>query len=299
MKRRLFTLPLHRRDSIGSAYHVLTFDSPEPITASPGQFAMVRSGTWGDAPLLPRPMSLLTAGERPSILIKVVGEGTGRMAHASTGEPFHLLAPLGQPWSRAPTDRTVVLVAGGVGVAPLVYLARDLLERNSAPSSSDTPSRPRTIALYGARTHHDLPLHEELSSVADLRIATEDGSRGTRGRVTVLLEQALRDLADQKVKVYSCGPERMMAAVAKLCAVRGVDCEVSLETPMACGYGVCLGCPVPRVAGGFLYACTEGPCVDATTIAWGESLSPAAVGVEQRPLETLSQSNASGGAPQR
>jgi dihydroorotate dehydrogenase electron transfer subunit len=267
--RRLFTLSLHRRDSIGSAYHVLTFEAPDPIDARPGQFAMVRSSTWGDAPLLPRPMSLLTAGARPSILIKVVGEGTASMAHASTGEPFHLLAPLGKPWSRCPEDHAVVLVAGGVGVAPLVYLARDLAEAPAAP-----PDRP--IALYGARTHHDLPLHEELGGVTDLRIATEDGSRGARGRVTVLLEQTLRELAGRKVKIYACGPDRMMAAVAKLCAAQGAACEVSLETPMACGYGVCLGCPVPRVAGGFLYACTEGPCVDAAQIRWEEPPTRAA-----------------------
>jgi dihydroorotate dehydrogenase electron transfer subunit len=277
--RRLFTLPLHRRDSIGSAYHVLTFDAPEPIVAAPGQFAMVRSATWGDAPLLPRPMSLLTAGARPSILIKVVGEGTASMAHASSGEPFHLLAPLGQPWSRCPADHTVVLVAGGVGVAPLVYLARDLVERASAAGAA---APRRMIALYGARTHHDLPLHEELSGVTDLRIATEDGSRGARGRVTVLLEQALRELAGEKVKIYACGPDRMMAAVAKLCAAQSVACEVSLETPMACGYGVCLGCPVPRATGGFLYACTEGPCVDAAKIAWDDPAPHPAAGAPPR-----------------
>jgi dihydroorotate dehydrogenase electron transfer subunit len=219
---------------------------------------MVRSATWGEAPLLPRPMSLLTAGERPSILIKVVGEGTTRMAHASSGEPFQLLAPLGKPWSPCPRDHTPVLVAGGVGVAPLVFLARDLCESS------------RALALYGARTLHDLPLTEELEAVADLRIATEDGSRGIRGRVTVLVEQALDELAKKgrAAKVYCCGPDRMMAAVAALCAGRGVLCEVSLETPMACGYGVCLGCPVPRASGGFLYACTEGPCIDAASIAW-------------------------------
>src|SRR3954469_4753181 len=124
--RRLFRVPLLRRDSIGSAYHVLTFDAREPITAGAGQFTMVRSATWGDAPLLGRPMSLLTAGDRPSILIKVVGEGTQRMAHASSGEPFDLLAPLGKPWQPCPSEHTPILVAGGVGVAPLLFLAREL-----------------------------------------------------------------------------------------------------------------------------------------------------------------------------
>src|SRR5262245_49989463 len=101
--KRLARLLLHRRDSIGTAYHVLTFEAAgSPLPARAGQFAMVRSAAWGQAPLLPRPMSLLTAGERPSILIKVVGEGTRRLAHASSGEPFDLLAPLGVPWHPCP-----------------------------------------------------------------------------------------------------------------------------------------------------------------------------------------------------
>jgi dihydroorotate dehydrogenase electron transfer subunit len=91
----------------------------------------------------------------------------------------------------------------------------------------------------------------------------------------VLLEGALDELAarGEPALVYACGPEPMMAAVAAIAAARGVPCEVSLETPMACGYGVCLGCPVPRSAasGGYLYACTEGPCVDAASIDWSRS----------------------------
>jgi dihydroorotate dehydrogenase electron transfer subunit len=284
--RRLYELVLDRRDAIDRAYHVLTFKAEGgrslPIDASPGQFAMVRSPMWGDDPLLPRPMSLLTGGDRPSILIKVVGKGTGRMALAAPGEPFHLLAPLGRPWSPCPPDHRMVFVAGGVGVAPLLFLAERLAASGSGAGVADRASGAGVadrasgagvslpLALYGSRTSADLPLASELGAASELRIATEDGSRGTRGRVTVLLEQALDELAAQgvKAKVYTCGPDAMMAAVARMCEARGALCEVSLETPMACGYGVCLGCPVPRSAGGFLYACLEGPCIDATSIDW-------------------------------
>jgi len=262
---RLLYLPLHRRDSIGSVYHVLTFEAEEPLSARAGQFAMIRAATWGDAPLLPRPMSLLTGGLRPSILIKVVGEGTRRMAHASSGEPFVLLAPLGRAFHECPPDHRPVYVAGGVGVAPLIFLARELAQRGHGAA--------KALSLYGGRTQADLPLDGDLAAVSELRVATEDGSRGVRGRVTVLLEQALDELSLRRTpaKVYTCGPDAMMAAVARLCDARGVPCEVSLETPMACGYGVCLGCPVPRRAGGFLYACTEGPCIDAAAIDWRRS----------------------------
>jgi dihydroorotate dehydrogenase electron transfer subunit len=256
--RKLVRVSLLRRDSMGSSYHVLTFDAGDELVAYPGQFAMVRGAAWGDAPLLPRPMSLLEAGRRPSILIKIVGEGTQRMAHASPGEPFDLLLPLGNRWAPCPAGVRPLLVAGGVGVAPLLFFARELAEQGVRP-----------VALYGGRSASDLPLHEELAQASELRLLTEDGSRGTRGRVTALLEPALREIAGP-AKVYTCGPDRMMAAVADICAKLGVPCEASLETPMACGYGVCLGCPVRKTSGGYLYACTEGPCVDAKLIAWHE-----------------------------
>lgn len=276
-RRALHRMVLHRRDSIGSAYHVLTFEAERPIDVAAGQFAMVRSEAWGHAPLLPRPMSLLTGGERPSILIKVVGEGTRRMAVASSGEPFLLLAPLGKAWSKAPAGHRPVLVAGGVGVAPLLFLAREMAARRAAEKAGAAGDVvPRPLVLYGGRTAMDLPLDRELSAVSELRVATEDGSRGTKGRVTALLVDALDEASvhKQAIQVYTCGPHGMMAAVAAMCAERGVRCEVSLETPMGCGYGVCLGCPVAKKAGGFLYACTEGPCVDAEAIDWGQSSVP-------------------------
>ncbi len=251
--RQLTVMPLLRRESIGDAYHVLTFEAPKPVQAAAGQFVMMRGAEWGDAPLLPRPMSYLTAGATPSILIKVVGEGTIRMARAEPGEPFTLLGPLGVPWRKHTPDRTPVLVAGGVGVAPLVFLAQRLRAEGVKP-----------IAIYGGRSHKDLPLDDLLAEICDLRITTEDGSRGRKGRVT----EELKELLSSGHEVFTCGPDRMMAAVAEICAKHDIPCEVSLETPMACGYGVCLGCPVPTREGGYLYACTQGPCMDARRVNW-------------------------------
>ena len=271
-RRQLLTLPLTRRESLGEAYQLLHFDVKPEIAARAGQFAMLRGSTWGDSPLLARPMSILTAGERLSFLVKVVGEGTRRMARSRPGDVFTVLAPLGQPWSACPPTHRAVLVAGGVGVAPLLYLGRELAAAGA----------PRPVALYGARTRIDLPLGDEVEQVADLRVSTEDGSLGAHGRVTVLLDTALDELRDkgELAKVYCCGPLGMMAAVARICAARGVPCEVSLETPMGCGYGVCLGCNVPRAGEGYLYACAEGPCVDATTIDWSR-LTPSPAGGTQ------------------
>lgn len=252
--RSLLTAPLLRRESIGDQYHVLTFDVPRGVVARPGQFTMLRGHEWGDAPLLPRPMSYLSAGSTPSVLIKVLGEGTARMARAEPGEPFTLLGPLGNTFHDPSAGRRPLLVAGGVGIAPLLFFARALSEAGIRP-----------VALYGGRTARDLPLEEDLSEVADVHLTTEDGSKGHRGRVTDLLADLLLDDWD----VYTCGPDRMMAAVAALCVARDLPCEASLETPMACGYGVCLGCPVPTSDGSYLYACVQGPCVDVRRIAWG------------------------------
>jgi dihydroorotate dehydrogenase electron transfer subunit len=256
-KRRLVTLPLLRRESIGGLYHVLTFDDPEGSVAEAGQFVMVRVAEWGDAPLLPRPMSYLTAGTTPSVLIKVIGEGTLRMGRAEPGEPFTLLGPLGRPWRAPVAGRRPILVAGGVGLAPLLFLARKLVE-----SGGQKP-----IAVYGGRSARDLPLDDELGALAELYVTTEDGSRGVKGRVT----DVLGELLGAGKEVFTCGPDRMMAKVAELCAQRDVPCEVSLETPMACGYGVCLGCPVPTTDGGYLYACMQGPCVDSRKVDWSRA----------------------------
>jgi len=270
-RARATTAALSRRDDLGHGYFVLHFTVELPIEGQAGHFAMLRAERWGHAPLLPRPMSLLTSGAEPTILIKVVGEGTARMAQAPLGERFSILAPLGTPWRSLGDDSAPILVAGGVGVPPVLFLAREL----ARPSAVAPGPRPQTIALYGGRTARDLPLADELARVADLRISTEDGSRGTQGVVTDLLAAAVdeRLAAGQRPALCACGPHGMMAAVAKIAATRDVPCQVSLESLMGCGYGVCLGCPTPRTGGGYLYTCTEGPCVDAREVAWEETAS--------------------------
>src|SRR5215510_10339013 len=143
-RRTWITAPLLRRESIGEHYHVLTFDVPKGVPALPGQFTMLRGAEWGDAPLLPRPMSYLTAGTTPSILIKVIGEGTLRMGRSEPGEPFTLLGPLGRPWRAPSPGRRTVLVAGGVGVAPILFFARALATQASGG--------PKPLAIYGGRS---------------------------------------------------------------------------------------------------------------------------------------------------
>ncbi len=252
-RRQLLQTHLLRRESIGNSYHVLTFDAPGEASPLPGQFTMIRSSEWGQAPLLSRPMSYLDGGPTPSLLVKVCGEGSARLGRAEAGEPFLLLGPLGTSWRAPDPNRRQILVAGGVGIAPLLFLAKSLAGAAKRP-----------LLLYGGRTNRDLPLSDDAAESCQVEVATEDGSLGHRGRVTELLERTLND----EVEVYTCGPDRMMAAVAKLCFAAHVPCEVSLEAPMACGYGVCLGCAVPAASGGYIYACVTGPCIEAKGVDW-------------------------------
>jgi dihydroorotate dehydrogenase electron transfer subunit len=252
-RSQLVTTHLLRRETIGNSYHVLTFENQQGESARPGQFTMIRSPEWGQAPLLSRPMSYLSGGSTPSLLVKVCGEGSARLGRAEAGEPFQLLGPLGTGWRAPNLARKQVLVAGGVGIAPLMFLARTLLGDNRRP-----------ILLYGGRSNRDLPLSDDAAEFCQVQLATEDGSGGHKGRVTELLS----NYVDDQTEVYTCGPNAMMAAVASYCAKVQVPCEVSLEAPMACGYGVCLGCAVPASAGGYMYACVKGPCVESGAVDW-------------------------------
>jgi dihydroorotate dehydrogenase electron transfer subunit len=264
--RQNLTYSLIGREDLGAGYQVLRFGGEEPLAAKPGQFAMVRMLDWGKQPLLPRPMSILSGGDEPSMLVKVVGEGTARMAEAAVGEGFALNAPLGRPWQLPPPDHKPVLVAGGCGVAPLVFLA----ERLAADGYRADGPHPAVATFYGGRSDRDLPLAERLGEVSALQLVTEDGSKGLEGLVTEPLAVALEAERDggHKLKLYACGPHKMMAAVASLAQDFGLPCEASLEAAMGCGIGVCLGCAVSRTQGGYLYTCVDGPCVDAATVAW-------------------------------
>lgn len=247
------------KSEVAPGYLVLDLEVDAAIEARPGQFVMMR-GEWGTSPLLPRPMSLLRGGKRPQVLMRVVGEGTRRLAAARLGEPVGLLGPLGT-WFDDPAKGTrPVLVAGGVGVAPLWFLAE-----RWAQEGLDRPD-----FLYGGRTARDLPGADRIAEITSLRITTEDGSRGLRGRVTAALGPMLEEAARESrpLVVYTCGPGAMMAAVAAMSRQASASCFASVEAPMACGIGVCLGCAVPRTGGGFLYACADGPVLDAAAVAW-------------------------------
>jgi dihydroorotate dehydrogenase electron transfer subunit len=194
-------------------------------------------------------------GADVEILYKVVGRGTALLADALPGQRIDVVGPLGRPFAMPDAGERAVIVAGGTGIASVYELVARLAEGGDV------------AVLLGARSADDLMAEADFAELnVELRIATEDGSAGTRGLVTRLLEPALE--GGRPARVYACGPTAMMRAVAALAAGRGRPCVVSLENPMACGFGVCLGCAAPRVGGGFSLVCRDGPTFDAATVDW-------------------------------
>jgi len=208
-------------------------------------------GTW----LLPRPFSVGWRSEdgRIGILLRVFGRGTRALARLAPGDSALLLGPLGTAFE-IDEGRGTEMVAGGVGLAPFIFLG-------SALSAAGRPVR----LLYGERDAgalFDLDLLAELSGVA-AEVFTEDGSAGTEGRVTVGLDPA------SDAHLCACGPTPMLAALATFARANGRDLQVSVEEHMGCGIGTCQGCVVRTAEGRWAKACVEGPVFHADDLQWG------------------------------
>jgi len=260
---------------------------PDWPGSQPGQFLMIGAGAEGAAvrrdPLLPRPMAVYRdLGAQPAegsagapgdgagaatervieVLYRIVGRGTALIGDLREGERVPLVGPLGRGFLEIDPDairaegRPALLVGGGTGIASLYEWARRLA----------AAGRPVSV-LLGARSAGDLLGWSDFEALGvELVGTTEDGSAGQRGLVTVALEARLRARPD--AAVYAVGPTPMMRACAELAAKSGTTCIVSLENPMACGFGVCLGCAAPRRAGGYALVCRAGPVFDAREIDW-------------------------------
>jgi dihydroorotate dehydrogenase electron transfer subunit len=251
-------------------YSVLALDAPEIAgLALPGQFVMVKPARGSD-PLLRRPFSIFEilrdAGGEPrglSILNKRIGVGTGLIYEAEPGSRLACLGPLGRPFEPVEPPTHAWMVAGGVGLAPFVTLAEALVKRGT----------PATL-FYGARRAGDLYYVDVFERMGVTTVAaTEDGSRGAKGFITVPLTEALAALRPgQSVQLYVCGPTPMMRAVATIADYHGQPCDVSLEQVMGCGLGGCYSCVVlTRQVGApphFVRSCLEGPVFSAGRIVW-------------------------------
>jgi dihydroorotate dehydrogenase electron transfer subunit len=256
--RRLLTVT--GNDQLG-AYRVLRAFDPgigEPgCLPEPGQFAMIAAAEhWGGGeeqrPYLPRAFSIARlAREECHFLLEDVGPGTRRLCELRAGDRIWTLGPLGRGFQAGGRDldrRRAVLVGGGVGIAPLAIL-------------QDTLQAPTTV-LLGFR---DAARAEGAALLRDAHVATDDGSAGYHGLVTELLAAELD--RDPDAVVYACGPAAMLEGVRAMCEVRATPAQLALEAGMACGFGACFGCVVPRRGGGYLRVCVDGPVIDAAELA--------------------------------
>lgn len=218
--------------------------------ARPGRFVMVRTAE-SYSPLLRRPLSIHDVPE-PGVLrllIRVAGRGTKLLSEMREGESLSLLGPLGRGFAPAESGPHC-LVGGGIGVAPLLFLARALAGRG------------RVSLLLGGRTAEDILCVSDFESLGvSVSAATEDGSLGQRGMVTELLDGLLKK--GEAGTVYACGPEPMLKVTAAMAREYAAPCQVSLESHMACGLGVCLGCAREKPGGGYFHVCKDGPVMDA------------------------------------
>jgi dihydroorotate dehydrogenase electron transfer subunit len=239
-------------DELG-AYRVLRVADPDGPQPDPGQFAMLLAAErWGggedERPYLPRAFSIARwCGGEAHYLMEDVGPGTKRLCELRAGEEVWALGPLGKGFTTPQEGRRALLVGGGVGIAPLAIL-QDGLECE-------------TTVLLGFR---DGPRAEGAALLQGARVATDDGAAGRRGLVTGLLAEELE--RDAHATVYACGPTPMLEAVRAICAAEGVPAQLALESGMACGFGACFGCVVPKRGGGYLRVCVDGPVIDAAEL---------------------------------
>ena len=251
-----------RQEQLTPEIFRLTLKAPEIASnARPGQFVMIRTTPCYD-PLLRRPLSIhqTIGNEQVQLLYKVLGKGTKILAALTPGQRLNLTGPLGQGFVFA-DQPSFCLVGGGMGIAPLYFLAREIL-RTTKPA--------KCVVLLGARTAAELgPLPRNFMDIGatETHIATDDGSLGHHGFVAELLSQ---HLGPDQWTVCTCGPHPMMKAVVSQCRKHGWKCQVSLETMMACGISACLGCAIPRadLSGPYLHVCKDGPVFKAEEVAW-------------------------------
>ena len=252
-------------------YNVLSFDAPDlAATVRPGQFVMVKTSRGLD-PLLRRPFSVFEVlrgddgrARGFSIFNKAIGTGTRLLSEIESGARLQVLGPLGRPFDPVDPPAEAWMIAGGVGLAPFLTLAEALAARGT-----------RATLFYGARRGDELYCVDAFESLGvRIVLATEDGSRGTHGRVIVPLDAELRARPlGQPLKLYACGPTPMMRACAELAGASGRACDVSLEQVMGCGLGGCYSCVVmarstAHAAPHHTRTCIEGPVFDASRIVW-------------------------------
>jgi dihydroorotate dehydrogenase electron transfer subunit len=256
---------------LSPGHYLLTVKLPESFSEPvPGQFVMLRSGG-SNATFLSRPFSVHgfqkgRNGTKLELFYRVSGQGTLRLSYLNAGAEVKVLGPLGNGFPSVLGAGKIILIAGGVGIAPLAFFLQRQLKNRKSPTSFDV--------FLGARDAGTLKGMESRipAGAAETYVATDDGSAGHHGPVTDILIQELPKWDQERTTVLACGPSAMMRSLALILKEEPVVCMVSLEERMACGIGACLGCVVPTrdKNGRIVYkrVCKDGPVFDIREIIW-------------------------------
>lgn len=256
MKKFILDLTVTENLRLHTNYVLLKLTAQSPLPEMlPGQFAEIRVDG-SPTTFLRRPISINYVDRLRNevwFLIQLIGDGTKRLAQAKQGEIINVVLPLGNSFTmpQTPSDK-LLLVGGGVGTAPMLYLGEQLAKNGSKPSF-----------LLGARSDKDLLQLDQFAVYGDVYATTEDGSHGEKGYVT---QHSILNKINFE-QIYTCGPKPMMMAVAKYAKSKEIACEVSLENTMACGIGACLCC-VEDTDEGHLCVCKEGPIFNIKKLLW-------------------------------
>jgi dihydroorotate dehydrogenase electron transfer subunit len=265
--RRIATVPYY-------SYFKMTLGAVDSFPdAKPGQFVMLR-GDWGidtqedtnavrlrTDPLLRRPFSIYRVNQQENeiqIVYRVMGKGTKRISELSENQEVDIIGPLGIPFERPEGKRKVILAAGSIGVPPLIALAEQMEEK--------------PLLIFGGKTENDVIfLKDDLEQLGLRTIYVAEKKERTEGKTLCIEGTVISVLSNHVGKgdlVYACGPNRMLAEIARMSAKIGFEAYVSFEERMACGIGVCLGCAVRHTDGRYVHVCKDGPVFNVTDIDW-------------------------------
>ena len=255
MAKRIEDLELIGNKRLNKDFFILELKGDNKIPEfKPGQFAQVRVDGSTDT-FLRRPISIHDVDYEKNtfkLLIQIAGKGTQTLSELKCGDILNLIYPLGNSFSLPSDNEKVLLVGGGCGIAPVLFLARYLNTNGSKPD-----------ILLGFRNRERIIEYEEYEKSGNVFVTTEDGSMGEKGYVT----SHSIFTAKEYNRIYCCGPDSMMKAIAAYCRDRNIICEVSLENLMACGIGACLCCIVDTVKGN-LCTCIDGPIFNVKDLKW-------------------------------
>jgi dihydroorotate dehydrogenase electron transfer subunit len=232
-----------------NTYLIKVFAPAIACAVKPGQFCNVKVSE-GNYPLLRRPFSICdTEGDYIFFLFDIHGEGTKILSSKKNGDELDILGPLGNGFNLDGDYKNAVIVAGGLGSAPFPYLIKNL------------PEEKEVFCFVGGRTKKHLVSHQ----LKNIKFATDDGSMGFHGNVVELLKSEINSISD--FRIFSCGPNPMLKALQAYCIENKFDCQISVECAMACGFGICQGCPIDSYDGShFKLVCKDGPVFNADEV---------------------------------